>query len=184
MTSNQTAVCPHWTDADECFKASFNNKTDDQQNNSGNGTVTDMEVVDPPHGALNVTPLVNHHTYTIFFIVLILVLKSPLAVVGCITNVINIVVYLKMGLGETTTINILALSTFDLIVCITMFLNAVSLNPFTVTADLRLPSGAPLAELGVCSAIVFYPCLGCGAWITALLSVERCLCIVLPLKVS
>ena len=181
MTSNETVACSLWTLADECLKSPLNDKTEDQYNRSDNAIV---EGVGPPHGAFSITPLVSRHTYTIFFIVIVLALRSPLALVGCITNVINIVVYLKMGLGETTTINILALSTFDLIACITMFLTAISLNPFTAAADLRLPSGAPLAELGFCSAIVLYPSLGCGAWITALLSVERCLCIVLPLKVS
>ena len=179
MTNSKTAACSLWNLTGKCLNASFNNLTEVHHSDSNNATSGG-----PTLGASSITPLVSHHTYTIFFIVLLLFLISPLTLIGCITNVINIAVYLKMGLGETTTINILALSTSDLIVCTTMFLKAISLNPFTAAADMRLPSGAPLAELGYCSAIVFYPCLGCGAWVTALLSVERCLCIVLPIKVS
>ena len=130
----------------------------------------------------SVTPLVSYHTFVIFNIAINFFLESPLALFGCVSNAINIAVYLKMGMAETTTINFLALSTIDLLACATIFITVVTFNPFTL--DWTLPSGGKLAEIAFAAFIVLYPCLGCGAWVTALLSVERCLCIVLPLKVS
>ena len=129
-----------------------------------------------------ISPLVSFHTFKLFRILIDLILTNAMSLFGCCSNIVNIVVYLNMGLADTTTINILALSVLDLLACSTTLIILISVNP--LTASWTLPSGAPLLDLGFAALIVYYPCVACSAWVTALLSVERCLCIVVPLKVS
>ena len=105
-----------------------------------------------------VTPLVSQNTFTILDIVINISLESPLALFGCVSNVINIAVYLKMGVAETTT---MALSTIDLLGCAATFITVVCFNPFTL--GWTLPSGAKLAEIAFGAFIVVYPSLNCGA---------------------
>ncbi|RUS74451.1 hypothetical protein EGW08_017789 [Elysia chlorotica] len=152
---------------------------EDADNNTTNGSVPFLV---PPSRGDAMSPLVSFYVYKLFRIVIDLALIFSLALFGCLSNVINIIVYLKMGLADTTTINILALSTLDFLACATTLLTVMSFSPFT--AGWTLPSGAGLLELGFGAFIVYYPAVTCGAWVTALLSVERCLCIVFPLKIK
>ena len=129
-----------------------------------------------------ISPLVNPHIFLLFSLVIDLLLKNVVSLFGCCSNIVNIVVYLNMGLADTTTINILALSVVDLLACATTVISMITLSPFT--AGWTLPSGAPVRELAFAAFIVYYLSVTCSAWVTALLSVERCLCIVVPLKVG
>ena len=99
-----------------------------------------------------------------------------------LTNSANICVYLKLGLTETTNISFFVLSTCDFI----MSASTVVLLIFysRLVSGIRLPSGAMAAEIGVATGYVYMPCVGCSAWITAIISTERCLCIAMPLKVN
>ena len=102
--------------------------------------------------------------------------------VGMLTNAANISVYLRMGLTETTNISFFALSIFDLFVSMSTVVVLISYS--RLVSGMRLPSGAAVGEIGVGACFILYPCLGCSAWITAILSTERCLCIAMPLKVT
>ena len=169
MTSNEMAF-QDWNDTDTHVGDSFPNKS---HSNSTSMTTGLQHAV---------APFVSYYTFTIVHTALNFLITCPVALFGCFSNVINIALYLKMGVAETTTINILALSTVDLLVCATTFMAVISFNP--LLASWKLPSGAEVTEIGFGSFIIAYPCLSCGAWFTTLLSVERCLCIMMPLKVS
>ena len=170
---NHSEPAQYWKHNTSCLRNSSSINESD--------IITATSLVDAPLEAVG-PPLVSFYTFTIFFAVLVFSLETPLALFGCFSNVVNIAVYLKMGVAESTTINILALSAVDLLVCVSTLVTVLGCNPFVVSWE--VPTGAKFSEIGVGAFIILYPCLGCSAWVTALLSVERCLCIALPLKVS
>ena len=129
-----------------------------------------------------ISPLISGYTTLIFGYVNALVLSVLTGVVGMFTNAVNISVYLKMGLTETTNISLFSLSIADLFGCMSTAVTCLTVN--RPIFDMKLPSGAKAREIGIGATFILYPCLGCSAWITAILSVERCLCIGMPLKVS
>ena len=128
-----------------------------------------------------ITPILSDYMLKIFGYVNTFFLSILAGSVGIITNTINISVYWKMGLSGTTNISFFALSIIDLLVSLTSVVTKITYNsPFS---GMKLPSGVPVSELGMGALFIFYPCLGCSAWITASLSIERCLCVCAPLKV-
>ena len=169
MSTNETT--PHnWNLDTGIFWSALVPETECNQSGVATGT---------PQG---IKPLVSPHILELFRLVFDLIVVNALSLFGCCSNIVNIVVYLNMGLADTTTINILALSVVDLLACVTTLIHVITVSPFT--AGWTLPSGAPVRELGFAAFIVYYLSVTCSAWVTALLSVERCLCIVLPLKVG
>ncbi|RUS77787.1 hypothetical protein EGW08_014451, partial [Elysia chlorotica] len=129
-----------------------------------------------------ITPLVSAYLAVIFGYVNALALAVLAGAVGIVTNTANISVYLKLGFAETTNISFFALSICDWLVSASTLVAQITYNePVSV---MRLPSGVPLSEVGIGACYVMYPCLGCSACITAILSIDRCLCIALPFKVK
>ena len=130
---------------------------------------------------LPITPILSVYVSTIIAYINTYVLGILIGVVGVFTNTANISVYWRMGLSKTTNISFFALSIFDLLVSLSTVIVQVTTNqPVSV---MRLPSGAPVSELGMGLCFIMYPCLGCSAWTTAILTIERCFCISTPLKV-
>ena len=130
---------------------------------------------------LPITLMLNPYVSTIIAYINTYVLGILIGVVGVFTNTANISVYWRMGLSKTTNISFFALSIFDLLVSLSTVIVQVTRNqPVSV---MRLPSGAPVSELGMGLCFIMHPCLGCSAWTTAILTIERCLCISTPLKV-
>ncbi|GFR85048.1 chemosensory receptor A [Elysia marginata] len=130
-----------------------------------------------------ILPFTSYYIYTIFAHVNGLFLILGFGLFGVLSNTANIIVYAKMGFSDTVNISLLALSACDLIVSLSSLVVMFSSNPLFV--NFRLPSGVDLEEVAFVAGTVFmYPCLGLGACVTAILSTERCLSVVLPLKVS
>ncbi|GFS09703.1 chemosensory receptor A [Elysia marginata] len=98
-----------------------------------------------------------------------------------VANSLNIAVFVKLGFTESSNVSLLALSITDLTatvfsvwtcICRVQAFKALDLpfNPDTIT----LYTGfGPWGFL-----------IRCGAWITVYISFERCLCILVPLKVK
>ena len=129
-----------------------------------------------------ILPLISVHTTTIIAIIFGTFMCVATGFVGMFTNSANICVYLKLGLTETTNISFFALSICDFIMSASTIVVLVFYS--RLISGKRLPSGALAAEIGIAAGNVYYPCLGCSAWITAILSTDRCLCIAMPLKVN
>ncbi|GFR93947.1 LOW QUALITY PROTEIN: chemosensory receptor B [Elysia marginata] len=130
-----------------------------------------------------ILPIVSFYVYTILFQVIGVFLINSFGLLGIVSNTANIIVYVKMGLSETANISLLALSTCDLIVSLCVLLASNCANPLLL-ATKRLPSGASIKEITYVASSVLYNCLGLGACVTAILSTERCLCVIFPLKVK
>ncbi|GFS08123.1 chemosensory receptor A [Elysia marginata] len=127
-------------------------------------------------------PLIGYQVQKLIEYVNALGLVTLTALFGVFTNIANISVYLKMGLRETTNINFFALSVFDLLVCMVSVVAQITNNG--PVSQMTMPSGARFTEVAIAAIYITYPCLGCSAWVTAILSVERYLCIATPLKVK
>ncbi|GFN83231.1 peptide receptor gpcr [Plakobranchus ocellatus] len=85
-----------------------------------------------------------------------------------------------MGFSETSSITLTALSLADLITELWLLLMAASLR-----ADLYSVHVIPLpVTIMYVLSTANNAVLGYGSWITAIISVERCLCIVFPMKVK
>ena len=127
------------------------------------------------------SPIISFYVLSIIGYVNGFALTILVGVLGIFTNTANISVYLKMGLSETTNISFFSLSISDLLVSLSAVLVQLTYNP--PVSVMKLPSGDPVSEIGMAASFFMFPCMGCSAWITAILSVERCLCISTPLKV-
>ncbi|RUS68752.1 hypothetical protein EGW08_023487 [Elysia chlorotica] len=143
-------------------------------NNTITNNITETE--------FTITPIVSNQMTKIIVYIKAFYLNILAGALGIFANTANISVYLKMGLQETTNINFFALSVFDLLISLGAVV--IQVTYYSPVYMMRLPSGASVRELGMGACLLVYPCLGCTAWITAFLSVERCLCISLPLKVK
>ena len=129
----------------------------------------------------HISPIISVYVLMIIGYINGYVLTSLVGILGIVTNTANICVYLKMGLSETTNISFFAMSISDLLVSFTAVIIQITYNP--PISVMKLPSGAPVSEIGMAACFIMFPCMGCSAWITAILSVERCICISTPLKV-
>ena len=129
-----------------------------------------------------VVPIISVYATSLIALVFGTFMGVATGTFGMLTNSANICVYLKLGLTETTNISFFALSIFDFFISSSTVVMLISYS--RLVSGMRLPSGSPVAEIGIATGYVYYPCLGCSAWITAILSTERCLCIAMPLKVN
>ena len=127
-----------------------------------------------------VRPLVSYAILNIFLLVNDFALCCFISLFGVFTNILSIIVFCKMGFSEISNLNFLALSVFDFMVSLVTFLSRTLFSPIMrghseVAMIMHVSTAISL------SMIVFQ----CGsAVITALISTERCVCVVFPLKVS
>ncbi|KAK3795806.1 hypothetical protein RRG08_052239 [Elysia crispata] len=85
-----------------------------------------------------------------------------------------------MGLSETINISFFSLSISDLLVSQSAVLVQSTYTPRVST--MKKPSGALVGEIGIAVCYIMFPCMGCSAWITAILSAENSHCIPTLLK--
>ncbi|GFO14189.1 chemosensory receptor a [Plakobranchus ocellatus] len=124
--------------------------------------------------------LLDDEQYDLFLMILIPVMQivNLFALIG---NVINIVVFAKLGYSETSNISLTALALSDLLsVVLNMWVILCFWPPFR---DSRLPFNPINLTLftGVILRVFTIRTVAC---ITAFISFERCLCIVAPFKVK
>lgn len=103
------------------------------------------------------------------------------SVFGVISNTINICIFWKLGLKDSMCINTFALSLVD---CLTTFLQAAVCLCYLVhrlypASNVDVWALGFFAFLWMQNAVYMSSC-----WITALITIERCFCIVLPFDVK
>ena len=125
-------------------------------------------------------PLISGRAVEILFIVVVRVAQLIIATFGVFSNVTNVIVYAKMGYTETSSITLTALSLADLVTELWLLLMAAGYRPAAAGIDVPPLTVTLVHVLSPVSNAV----LGYGSWVTALISMERCLCIVFPMKVG
>ncbi|GFO45683.1 peptide receptor gpcr [Plakobranchus ocellatus] len=102
-------------------------------------------------------------------------------IAGIISNILNIVVLAKLGYSEPSNISLTALAASDLTCAVLSIWNGLCfLPPFR-------DSNLPFDTINVSSltgAFLWAYLTRTSAWITAFISLERCLCVLMPLKVK
>ncbi|XP_025082457.1 uncharacterized protein LOC112557042 [Pomacea canaliculata] len=129
----------------------------------------------------NPRDIMSHQDYLTVVFILQAVIQPVVVVVGVPSNIISCVVFWRQGLGDRMNVCLLALSLVDLclllvsvVFSVCYYLGQVDPADYGSLYDLLLAffSGVYLA---------FRSASGC---ITMVIAVERCLCVVFPLKAA
>ncbi|XP_005098384.1 phe13-bombesin receptor-like [Aplysia californica] len=106
----------------------------------------------------------------------------PLTLAGCVANVINIAVFCRMDRQQTINISLLAMAVSDLLRLLGTLWRCVCFLPVVVQSDNLTFEPLDMAMgIGDVIRFVFSRITAC---LTLLISAERCLCILIPLKVK
>ncbi|KAH9524012.1 hypothetical protein Btru_047888 [Bulinus truncatus] len=125
-----------------------------------------------------VTKIVSDQVRDIILTINLSVLCQMVSVVGVVTNILNLCVFVKQGLGDAINVTLAGLALADLslvtfaiwlCICYNPLFNKLDL-PFSPTQFVYLTAGLPRLSSARASS-----------WILAFASVERCLCITKPL---
>ena len=100
---------------------------------------------------------------------------------GFTGNILIIVAYAKIGFSESINISYFALGVSDFICVSFLTWHAICFIPVFADSDLNFDSWTVEVPTGGHTSVTF---LKTTAWITAFISLERCLCVVFPLKVK
>ena len=128
---------------------------------------------------LYVKPLVSFAVLDMFSIVNDFALCAFISLFGVFTNTANIIVYSRMGFSESSNINFFALSLIDFLVSLVTWLLKLLYSP--VFKELSTGPTTTMVAVALSPAMMVTVCG--SAMTTALISTERCLCVVFPLKV-
>ncbi|GFS05656.1 chemosensory receptor A [Elysia marginata] len=115
--------------------------------------------------------LMEYTSYTMIFV----------AAFGMAGNILIIITYAKIGFSEPINISYFALGISD-IFCVTFLTwNAICFIPDFADSDVPFVSREIVIPTGGFTSDVFSKTT---TWITAFISLERCLCVVFPLKIK
>ncbi|KAK3800922.1 hypothetical protein RRG08_060267 [Elysia crispata] len=103
-----------------------------------------------------------------------------LGLAGLPTNVLNLLIFRTLGLDSSININFFALSTADFVCALLYIIEALIL--LDLSQILQLPMD--LTDLEYLVASLGASVSSFGSWVTAIISVERCCCILLPVRVK
>ncbi|CAG5128206.1 unnamed protein product [Candidula unifasciata] len=106
---------------------------------------------------------------------------GTVSLLGIITNILNVVVFVRQGFRETINISLLGLAVADLLSVTTMFVISLSFIPLLDVSHLQVNL------FDVLYLTVGWPHVSfnrISSTITAYISLERCLCVTLPLQVK
>ncbi|XP_005109838.1 cannabinoid receptor type 1B-like [Aplysia californica] len=114
--------------------------------------------------------------------IVVVYVGNPLTLAGSVANVINIVVICRLDHRQTVNISLLAMAISDLVVAVCTLWLCISHSPLLyfipdlpfIPQEISLPTGS----------WVHVTFSRITAYLTLLISAERCLCILLPMKVK
>lgn len=127
-----------------------------------------------------ITPFFSLEFMHLFYILNFFVFNIPLSALGMSTNFANIIVYFKMGFTESSNMNFFALAVFDFIFSLISVVGALFINPLIS----HLSIAPLLGHIGQGLGRAVFFCNSGSAMLTAMISAERCFCVVFPLKVK
>lgn len=109
------------------------------------------------------------------------ILSFPIALVGSLANIVNLIVFFRQGMDSTLNVALAALAISDLCSLLTLLLFVIWLSPLLAVLGVPVkPSEAQHLTAGLPH--------GCftriTSWITAYIAAERCLCVAYPLKIK
>ena len=123
-----------------------------------------------------VSPLMTHDEF-LRFLKSISPIEVAICTFGIFSNIINILVFYKMGLSSTSNISLFLLAIAD--ACNVSAIMVISLQE--VFDDSHLPMR--MEDVALLASHAFYFFSAMCSWITTIISVERSCCIIYPMKV-
>ncbi|XP_012941321.1 probable G-protein coupled receptor 139 [Aplysia californica] len=109
------------------------------------------------------------------------VICGLLSLFGVASNIINIVVFAKQGFQDSMNISLMGLAVSDLCSVVAMMWISICWNPLFYLSDLPFE---PRDIMYLTGATPRYLGVKISTFITAFITFERCLCIVVPLRVK
>ena len=103
------------------------------------------------------------------------------AIFGIPGNILVIVTYFRIGFAESINISYCALGVSDILCVSFIAWNAICFIPAFAKSGIPVVARDVVIFTGVSTSIKF---IDITAWITAFISLERCLCVVFPLKIK
>ena len=107
-------------------------------------------------------------------------LVTAISIFGILSNCVNIVVFYKMGFSVVINISLFCLAIADLLCVLYLILGSCAVHPL-IRDDYLVMS---LFDIALSLNPVHYFFSAMGAWITAVISVERSCCVAFPIKVT
>ena len=107
------------------------------------------------------------------------VVHSGFVLLGLFTNSANILVFWRLGFSSVSNINLFFLSVFDMMTIVLCAYSVVCSNGFY-----SLVTFVSSYALVLIAHPLYYSGLAMSSCITAFISMERCCCIMLPMKVG
>ncbi|XP_059168453.1 FMRFamide receptor-like [Physella acuta] len=144
-------------------------------------TISMYSVNDTTTALVGVSVYVSPIVLDFFLTFNLLICGNIIGILGISGNIINIIVFCKQGYEDSVNITLTALAVSDIGALVTVLMVNVMVNPWFTKASL------PIVAIDFASLLGFYPhnyfIRVCGL-ITAFASCERCLCVLVPLKVK
>ena len=123
-----------------------------------------------------VSPLMTHDEF-MTFLQSLSPFKIAVCAFGILSNIINILVFYKMGLSSASNISFFLLAIAD-----ACNVSAILLMSFQdMLEDSHLPM--TMQDVAILSSHAFYFFSAMCSWITTIISMERSCCIIYPMKV-
>ncbi|GFN93126.1 chemosensory receptor a [Plakobranchus ocellatus] len=137
------------------------------------------QTINPPLLVLE-PGLLSDEQFDIISWILVIIVQI-ISISGLVTNILSIIVFTRLGFSEASNISLTALAMCDLACMIfSMWTNLCYLPVFR---DSSLPFNVHTVKF-LTGAGLWAHIVRTAAWITAFISFERCLCILVPLKVK
>ncbi|GFO11925.1 chemosensory receptor b [Plakobranchus ocellatus] len=125
--------------------------------------------------------LISDEVRKTFELIIHAVISNIIAVPGVVCNIINILVYWRIGFKESITVSLFALAISDTGILIVKIWNGVcQASSIRESSDM----GSFMYELSLVTGVFKRTLAKISIWITVLITMERCACISLPLKVK
>ncbi|CAL1529998.1 unnamed protein product [Lymnaea stagnalis] len=144
-----------------------------------------LEVVDSSLLVTAVVPyrdkIIEDDLAEIFITINLGVTSGVISVLGIVGNIINIIIFTKQGFKDTVNISFFVLAVTDFLSLLTLLWVSICFFPPFRYSDLPFSSTDIEYLTGGWPHII---CSRTTGWITAFVTIERCLCIALPLKVK
>lgn len=127
------------------------------------------------------TPVINDELYLYLMFILQGTICQTITIFGIFTNIINVIIFVKQGFTDTINVSLFALAISDLSSLLLIMWTNLCFSPAFRDSNIPMVTTEVHLITGTWPHIVFTRITG---WITAFISLERCVCVIQPLKVK
>ncbi|XP_059151491.1 uncharacterized protein LOC131937831 [Physella acuta] len=146
-------------------------------NKSTDGDIT----LKPVYTSPTVVSLLSDPVWQLVDFVMYVPVLGVLSFLGIVANIVNIMVFLKQELGRPVTLSLLALCVAHLGASLALFWESFLYNPYLQKSAIPVRVDALIYLTAALPSAVFYRN---STLIHVYITLERCLCIAMPLKIK